>query len=148
MKREVKTYIEFINEKEQKVVYPTNFSGMVSGAISSIHSQILAIARELAAEKAARNPYRYKNSNSKVGEIDEVDISRAINLIFHRDWKKSLKSQDIRTWAKRCMDRAGVHDERANKKNQRALRSINKQKNDSWKTDLGSFGFSRNNNQL
>jgi hypothetical protein len=144
MKRNVKKYTEFINEKEQHVVYPTNFSGMVQGAVSSIQSQILAIAREMASEKAARNPYRYSNSSTKIGEVDEVDITRAINLIFHSDWKKYLKNRDVRGWARKCIERASKHDDRANKKNQRAMRAISKQK-DGWKTDLGSMGFSRNN---
>lgn len=144
MKREVKTYIDFINEKEQAVVYPTNFKGMVQGAVSGLHSQIMAIAREMAMEKQARNPYRYANSKDKVGEVSEVDISRAINLIFHSDWKKYLKSQDIRGWIKVCLERAQTHDDRANTKNQRAMRSAQKNK-DSWKKDLGKQGFSRNN---
>lgn len=147
MKRNVKKYSEFINEKEQHVVYPTNFSGMVQGAVSGIQSQILAIARELAFEKAARNPYRYVNSATKIGEVDEVDISRAINLIFHSDWKKYLKNRDIRGWSKKCIERASKHDDRANKKNQRAMRALSKQK-DSWKTDLGNMGFSRNNGKI
>ena len=78
----VKSYSDFINEKEQKVVYPTNFSGMVQGAVSSIHSQVMAIAQELANEKLARNPYRYEDAD-KVGGVEEVDITRALNLIFH-----------------------------------------------------------------
>ena len=144
MKNNVKTYLEFVNEKEQAVVYPTNFKGMVQGAVSSIHSQIMAIAREMAMEKQARNPYRYKNADNKTGEVSEVDISRALNLIFHSDWKKYLKSQDVRGWARHCLERAQTHDDRANKKNQRAMRSALKNK-DTWKTDLGKQGFSRNN---
>lgn len=141
MKRQVKRYSEFVNETEMKVVYPTNFSGMVRGAVSNIQSQILAIARELAAEKAARNPYRYKDSGTKIGDIDEVDIARAINLIFHSEWKKYLKKQDVRGWVRQCIERASKHDERANKKNQRAMRSMNKGK-DSW---TQTSDFNKNN---
>jgi hypothetical protein len=141
MKRQVKRYSEFVNETEIKVVYPTNFSGMVKGAVSNIQSQILAIARELAAEKTARNPYRYQNSGTKIGDIDEVDIARAINLIFHSEWKKYLKKQDVRGWVRQCIERASKHDERANKKNQRAMRSMNKGK-DSW---TQASDFNKNN---
>jgi hypothetical protein len=141
MKRQVKKYSEFVNETEIKVVYPTNFTGMVRGAVSSIQSQILAIAREMAAEKSARNPYRYANSGTKIGNIDEVDITRAINLIFHSEWKKYLKQQDIRGWVRNCIERASKHDSRANKKNQRALRSMSKGK-DSW---TQASDFNKNN---
>lgn len=145
MKRNVKTYHEFVNEKEIPVVYPTNFSGMVQGAVSNIHSQIMAIARELAAEKEARNPYRYKDANGKVGGVEDVDIARAINLIFHSDWKKYLKNRDVRGWVKMCIERAKTHDDRASKKNQRALRSAQGKSKDTWRSDLGNYGFSRNN---
>ena len=140
MNKSIKTYKEYINETEIKTVYPTNFSGMVQGAVSNIHSQILAIAQELANEKAARNPYRY----SKTPEIQEVDITRAINLIFHSDWKKLLKDNNIQGWVKRCMERSGKADARSDKKNQRALRSLSNKK-DSY-TDiikLGNQGYSR-----
>jgi len=136
-----KSYLEHINEKEQKVVYPTNFKGKVQGAISSIHSQIMAIALELANEKAARNPYRY-NSADKIGEIQEVDVTRAINLIFHSDWKKLLKAHNVQEWTQKSLERAGTLDERADKKNQRAMRQ-NIDKNDSHKVDLGNQGYSR-----
>lgn len=141
MKNRVMKYSEFVNETEIKVVYPTNFGGMVRGAVGNIQGQILAIARELAAEKEARNPYRYRESDTKIGNIDEVDIARAINLIFHSDWKNYLKKQDIRGWVKNCMERANKHDDRANKKNQRALRSMNKGK-DSW---TQASDFNKNN---
>ena len=145
MKRNVKTYYEFVNEKEIPVVYPTNFSGMVQGAVSNIHRQIMAIARELAAEKEARNPYRYKDANGKVGGVEDVDIARAINLIFHSDWKKYFKNRDVRGWVKMCIERAKTHDDRASKKNQRALRSAQGKSKDTWRSDLGNYGFSRNN---
>lgn len=138
----VKSYKSFVNEKEEKVVFPTNFSGMVQGAVANVHSQIMAIAQELANEKMARNPHRYKNAD-KIGGIEEVDITRAINLIFHSDWKTMLKNHQIQEWAKLCLERAGKHDERANKKNQRALRSMQTGK-DNYKVDLGSQGYSRN----
>lgn len=143
MKNKVKKYLEFINEKEQKVVYPTNFKGKVQGAISSIHSQIMAIALELANEKAARNPYRY-NSADKIGNIQEVDITRAINLIFHSDWKKLLKAHNVQEWTQKSLERAGKLDDRSNKKNQRAMRN-NVNRKDDYKVDLGKQGYSRDN---
>lgn len=141
MAREIKTYLEFINEKEQKVVYPTNFKGKVQGAISSIHSQIMAIALELANEKAARNPYRYKAAD-KIGNIQEVDITRAINLIFHSDWKKLLKAHNVQAWTQKSLERAGKLDERSDKKNQRAMRQ-NLGGKDDHRVNLGSQGYSR-----
>lgn len=141
MGKNIKTYYEFVNEKEQKVVYPTNFKGKVQGAISSIHSQIMAIALELANEKAARNPYRYKSAD-KIGNIQEVDIARAINLIFHSDWKKLLKAHNVQEWTKKSLERAGKLDDRSDKKNQRAMRHT-KNKKDNYRVDLGSQGYSR-----
>lgn len=138
MDKHVKKYDEFVNESEQKVVYNTNFSGMVQGAVSNIYSQILAIAQEMSNEKRARNPYRYGEEN----KIEEVDITRAINLIFHSDWKKKVKAGEVQEWSKECVRRASTHDDRSNQKNQRALRTMVSKK-DNYKTELGSIGFSR-----
>lgn len=143
MKKEVKSYTEFINETEQKVVYPTNFAGMVQGAISTIHSQIMAIAHEMAMEKMSRNPYRYNDTDNKVAGVEEVDISRAINLIFHSDWKKLMKDHNIQEWSKLSLERASTHDDRANKKNERARRTMATGGEDSHVVDLGTQGFSR-----
>jgi hypothetical protein len=115
MKRNVKTYHEFINESTREVVYPTNFKGMVQGALGGLYTSIMAIARELANEKAARNPSRYN------GEIEEVDITRAMNMIFHSDWKKKIKAQALDKVMVNSMERAGKQDNVIAKKNQRAL---------------------------
>lgn len=143
MKRNVKTYNQFLNESEQKVVYPTNFGGMVQGAISSIHSQIMAIARQMAEEKLARNPSRYTDTE-KIGGVEEVDIARAINLIFHSDWKTMMKEHNIKEWARLSLERAGKHDDRSDKKNQSALRANGQQNvKDEFKVELDQQGFSR-----
>lgn len=140
--KKVKSYSEFVNETEQKVVHNTNFAGMVQGAVNSIHSQVMAIAKAMADEKEERNPYRYKDAN-KTGGVEEVDITRALNLIFHSDWKNHLKDHNVHQWAKSCIERASKHDERSNKKNQRALRTNDGEQEDNYKVNLGSQGFSR-----
>jgi SOS response regulatory protein OraA/RecX len=140
--KKVKSYSDFVNETEQKIVHNTNFAGMVQGAVNSIHSQVMAIAKAMADEKEARNPYRYQDAD-KTGGVEEVDITRALNLIFHSDWKNHLKSHQVHQWAKTCLERAGKHDERSNKKNQRALRTNGGEQEDNYKVDLGSQGFSR-----
>lgn len=115
MERKVKTYQQFINESTREVVYPTNFKGMVQGALGGLYTSVMAIARELANEKAARNPSRYNS------DVQEVDITRAMNMIFHSDWKKKMKAQALDQVMKNSMDRAGKQDEVVAKKNQRAL---------------------------
>tara|TARA_Y100000389_G_scaffold195186_2_gene226239 strand:+ start:2976 stop:3443 length:468 start_codon:yes stop_codon:yes gene_type:complete len=140
--REIKSYIDYIKESEQKVVYPTNFTGKVQGAIASIHSQVMAIALELANEKQARNPQRYKDADNKVGGIEEVDITRAMNLIFHSEWKKLLKTHNVQEWTRKSLERSVKLDERSSKKNQRAMRSKSTGK-DHYKVDLGTQGYSR-----
>jgi hypothetical protein len=145
--KNVKSYGEFVNETEQKVVYNTNFAGMVQGAVNSIHSQVMAIAKMMADEKEARNPYRYKDANNKTGGVEEVDITRALNLIFHSDWKNMLKQHQVHQWAKSCVERAGKHDERSDKKNQRALRTQGGQQEDNYTVDLGTQGFSRDSGE-
>jgi hypothetical protein len=115
MEKRIKTYSEFINEATKEVVYPTNFKGMVQSALSGLYTSVIAIARELANEKAARNPGRYN------GEIQEVDITRAMNMIFHSDWKKKMKEQSIGQVMLSSMDRAGKQDNVIAKKNQRAI---------------------------
>ena len=54
MERKIKTYHQFINESTKEVVYPTNFKGMVQSALGGLYTSIMAIARELANEKAEK----------------------------------------------------------------------------------------------
>ena len=115
MERRIKTYYQFINESTREVVYPTNFKGMVQGALGGLYTSVIAIARELANEKAARNPSRYS------GEIQEVDVTRAMNMIFHSDWKKKMKAQALDQVMKLSIDRAEKQDNVIAQKNQRAL---------------------------
>jgi hypothetical protein len=115
MERNIKTYHQFINESTKEVVYPTNFKGMVQSALGGLYTSIMAIARELANEKAARNPSRYS------GDIQEVDITRAMNMIFHSDWKKKMKAQSLDQVMRPSMERAGKQDSVISKKNQRAI---------------------------
>jgi hypothetical protein len=115
MERNIKTYHQFINESTKEVVYPTNFKGMVQSALGGLYTSIMAIARELANEKAARNPSRYD------GHVQEVDITRAMNMIFHSDWKKKMKAQSLDQVMKPSMERAGKQDSVISKKNQRAI---------------------------
>jgi hypothetical protein len=111
----IKTYSEFILEGTKEVVYPTNFKGMVTSALSGVYTSVMAIAQELANEKAARNPARYD------GTIEEIDITRAMNLIFHSDWKKKLKSKALGQMLNKSVERAGKQDDVVARKNQRAM---------------------------
>jgi hypothetical protein len=115
MKNIVKSYKEFINEATKEVVYPTNFKGQVQGALANIYTSVMAIAQDLANEKAARNPGRYD------GSIEEVDITRAMNMIFHSDWKKKLKQKALGQMMNKSMERAAKQDNVIAKKNQRAM---------------------------
>jgi hypothetical protein len=115
MKRIVKSYSQFLNEATKNVVYPTNFQGMVQSALAGLYSSVMAIAQELANEKAARNPQRYD------GSIEEIDITRAMNMIFHSDWKKQMKKKALSQMSLKSSERAGKQDEVINKKNLRAM---------------------------
>lgn len=115
MDRKVKTYCQFITESTKEVVYPTNFKGMVQSALSGVYTSVMAIAQELANEKAARNPSRYD------GTIAEVDITRAMNMIFHSDWKKKLKSKALDQMILGSTERAEKQDSVVARKNQRAM---------------------------
>lgn len=136
MKRNIKTYDDFVNESTKEVVYPTNFKGMVQSALSGLYTQIIAIAQELANEKAARNPNRYS------GAIQEVDITRAMNMIFHSDWKKKIKERAIGDVLQNSMSRAGKQDEVIGKKNIRALGRSNGDKDFQLDIDKSSVRFS------
>jgi hypothetical protein len=111
----IKSYNSFINESVKEIVYPTNFKGMVQSALAGLYTSVMAIAQELANEKAARNPARYN------GTIEEIDITRAMNLIFHADWKKKLKNKALGQMMTSSMDRADKQDTVIAKKNQRAM---------------------------
>lgn len=115
MKNNVKSYKEFINEATKEAVYPTNFKGQVQSALANIYTSVMAIAQDLANEKAARNPGRYD------GTIEEVDITRAMNMIFHSDWKKKLKQKALGQMMNKSMERAAKQDNVIAKKNQRAM---------------------------
>ena len=119
-KRHIKKIDQFLNEEKDNVVYNTNYTGMVNGAISNLYANIMAIAQELANEKMARDPY------NNTGDIEEVDISRALNLIFHSDWKKNMKQRCLHSIHQKSAERAGKRDELSNKKNQRALAKLKK----------------------
>lgn len=115
MGHQIKSYKEFISESTKEVVYPTNFKGMVQSSLAGVYTSVMAIAQELANEKAARNPSRYD------GTIEEVDITRALNMIFHSDWKKKLKQKALGQMMNKSMERAEKQDNVIAKKNQRAL---------------------------
>ena len=119
MEKSIKSFDEFINEATKNVVYPTNFKGQVQTALAGVYTSVMAIAQDLANEKAARNPSRY------TGTIEEVDITRAMNLIFHSDWKKKLKQQALGQMMHNSMKRAGKQDDVVSKKNQRAMGRMN-----------------------
>jgi hypothetical protein len=121
--KHIKQIESFLNEEKDNVVYNTNYSGMVNSTIANLYTGIMAIAQELANEKLARDPY------NNTGDIEEVDISRALNLIFHSDWKKNMKEKCLQGIQLNAADRAGRKDEISNKKNQRALAKLNKNDN-------------------
>jgi hypothetical protein len=118
-KKHIDNFESFINE-ERDAVYNTNYTGMANSAVASLYNSIMAMAQELANEKATRDPY-----NSK-GDIEEVDISRAINLIFHSNWKKNLKNRCLQGIQMNAADRAGKRDDLSNKKNHKALAKLQK----------------------
>lgn len=136
MSRKVKTYKQFINEATKEIVYPTNFKGQVQSALAGIYTSVMAIAQELANEKAARNPNRYN------GTIEEVDVTRAMNLIFHSDWKKKLKKKALGQMMQNSMERAGKQDTVVAKKNQRAMGRMMGDKEFNLDIDKSSTRFS------
>jgi hypothetical protein len=136
LKHNVKTYREFINESTKEVVYPTNFKGMVQSALAGLYTSIMAIAQELANEKAARNPNRYD------GSVEEVDITRAMNMIFHSDWKKKMKTQALDQVMFKSVERATKQDEVIAKKNQRAMGRQNGDKEFNVNIDKSTVRFS------
>jgi len=136
MERKIKTYHQYINESTKEVVYLTNFKGMVQGALGGLYTSIMAIARELANEKAARNPSRYD------GHVQEVDITRAMNMIFHSDWKKKMKTQALDQVMKNSMERAGKQDNVIAKKNQRAMGRMMGDRDFKLDVDKSSVRFS------
>lgn len=132
----VKGFSEFVNEGTKEVVYPTNFKGMVTGALAGIYTSVMAIAQELANEKAARNPSRYD------GTIEEVDVTRALNMIFHSDWKKKLKKKALGQMLYKSTERASKQDQVVAKKNQRAMGRMMGDKEFSIDIDKSSVRFS------
>jgi len=112
--KNIESFSEFILEKKNQV-YVTNFTGMAQSAIAGVYTSVMAIAQQFANEKAARNPNRHN------GTIEEVDITRAMNLIFHSDWKKKMKQQLVGQVMQKAGERASKQDNVVAKKNQRAM---------------------------
>ena len=136
MESHLKSYQEFINEATKEAVYPTNFKGMVQSALAGVYTSVMAIAQELANEKAARNPNRYD------GTIEDVDVTRAMNMIFHSDWKKKLKQKALGQMMNKSMERAGKQDNVVAKKNQRAMGRMLGDKDFNLDIDKSSTRFS------
>ena len=136
MEKPVKTYRDFINESTKEVVYPPNFKGQVQSALAGVYTSVMAIAQELSNEKAARNPNRYD------GTIEDVDVTRAMNMIFHSDWKKKLKQQALGQMMNKSMERAGKQDNVVAKKNQRAMGRMLGDKDFNLDIDKSSTRFS------
>lgn len=136
MGNNVKSYKEFINEATKEIVYPTNFKGQVQSALASIYTSVMAIAQDLANEKAARNPGRYD------GTIADVDITRAMNMIFHSDWKKKLKQKALGQMMNKSVERAAKQDNVIAKKNQRAMGRMMGDKDFNLAIDKSSVRFS------
>jgi hypothetical protein len=113
----INSFNEHINE-ERSVPVETNYTGMVSTALNNIYTQVLAIAQQLANEKYA------DGTPGATGEIQEVDISRAMNLIFHSDWKNNFKAQCIAKAQMNAAERSRKQDELSNKKNEKALANM------------------------
>lgn len=125
-----------INEGQRDVIYNTNFKGMVQSAIAGLYNSIMAIAQEFANEKAARNPSRYN------GTIEEIDITRAMNLIFHSDWKKKIKAKCLDQVVLSSMERAGKQDNVVKKKNMRTMGRSGGDKDFNLDIDKSSVRFS------
>lgn len=134
--KNIKSYSSFINESTKDVVYPTNFTGMAQSALASVYTSVMAIAQELANEKAARNPGRYD------GTVEEVDLTRAMNLIFHSDWKKKLKNKALGQMMNASAERAGKQDKVVAKKNQRAMGRMLGDKDFNMDIEKSSIRFS------
>jgi hypothetical protein len=134
--KNIKSYSSFINESTKDVVYPTNFTGMAQSALASVYTSVMAIAQELANEKAARNPGRYD------GTVEEVDLIRAMNLIFHSDWKKKLKNKALGQMMNASAERAGKQDKVVAKKNQRAMGRMLGDKDFNMDIEKSSIRFS------
>ena len=116
-KNHIDSFDSFINE-ERDTVYNTNYTGMATAAVASLYTSMMAMAQEMAHDKAARDPY------NNTGDVEEVDISRAINLIFHSNWKKNLKEKCLHGIQANTTERAGKRDDLSNKKNHKALAKL------------------------
>lgn len=136
MEDELKSYDDFINEVTKEVVYPTDFKGMVQVALSGVYTSIMSIAQELANEKAARNQTRYD------GTIEDIDITRAMNMVFHSNWKAKLKEKALSQMMNSSIERAGKKDDVVAQKNQRALGRQNGDKDFGDKIDTSGTRFS------
>ena len=112
--KHIKRFEDHVNE-DRTVPFETGYSGMVSSTLNNLYTQVLAIAQQIANEKVV------DKTPGATGEIQEVDISKALNLIFHSDWKKNIKQQCIAKAQMNAAERAKKQDDLSNKKNDKAM---------------------------
>ena len=115
--KHIKGFSEYINE-DRGAPIDINYSGMVVGAMSNLYTSVLAIAQQFANEKAA------DGTPDATGEIQEIDISKALNLMFHSDWKRNFKEQCLARVQMNAGERAKKQDDLSNKKNDKALANM------------------------
>lgn len=115
--KHIKSFNEHINEHRDAPI-EINYSGMVNGALSSLYTSVLAIAQQFANEKMA------DKTPDATGEIQEIDISKALNLMFHSDWKKNIKQQCLSKVQMNAGERASKQDELSNRKNDKAMANM------------------------
>ena len=113
MKKHVKGFDEYITEgKLDKKPFEPKFAYKAATLAAYIRDQIESIAADLALEKHLRDPKNYQEP-----EVTEVDRSRALQLIFHKEWKKKLAEGRGDEFVLNARNKAEKKDTQARKKN-------------------------------
>lgn len=101
--------------------YDPKYASKIAALASYINNQIEQIAKDLATERHLNDPRNYPNI-----EVGEVDRSRALRMIFKKEWKKKLKAGQGDQFIINARIDAKKKDDKVRRKNHRLALKLEK----------------------
>jgi hypothetical protein len=140
----VSQYREVNEGKLDKKPFDPKFATKVSTLAAYLKDQIENIAQDLAMEKHLRDPKNYPNS-----EVTDIDRSRALQLIFHSDWKRNIIDGEGGVFVNNARKKAEKKDLAAHKKNHATNLNMDDKKTDFLGPEKEEgFGFHKKDGEI
>lgn len=130
--------------KLDKKPFDPHFAVKASTLAAYLKDQIESIAQDLAMEKHLRDPKNYPSS-----EVTDIDRSRAMQLIFHSDWRKLIIDGKGGEFVNNARHKAEKKDKAAHKKNHATNLNMDDKKTDFIGPDTEEgFGFHKKDGEI